>query len=132
MREGVFSRAFNVFTVIYVALLLICQPFSNASEQPNGVNVDAVVAALDKMPAWTDPKSNPEAILAAAQTLASFNTAALREGMQRFIDKRNKAGTYDLGAMSKLFILNRVLVAASEHESEDLVFFGAWDGVPFT
>jgi hypothetical protein len=57
-------------------------------------------------------------------------TAILRVGIGKFVTNCRAEKNYDAGNLSKLFVLNRPLIAVPPRENFSGPFFGGWEGVP--
>jgi hypothetical protein len=136
--------------VVNMSLKIICRPFFGAvlicavvavrlyAAETNQVAmvpddaVDAVVGILESCPAWSDPNTKGEEILAHLAQLSARETSVIRSGMDRFVTRHLSQKTYNIASMSKLFVLNRFLFAVPEKEKFAAPFFGGFEGVPYT
>jgi hypothetical protein len=93
--------------------------------------VENVVTILNKMPAWTEANPKRAQILSRLQQLDALPTATLRAALSEFVKRHRDANTYSIAEMSKGFLMTRFIFKTPEAETENVRFYGGWDGVPF-
>lgn len=104
---------------------------SEAKQQSTtGETPSQVVRILESCPAWSSANANKREIIASLQRLSTNQTSVLRSGIEQFVAKCQSENAYDVGNMSKLFVLNRFVFSVPERDRYDGPFFGGWEGIP--
>jgi hypothetical protein len=123
-------KCFLLFSGCVVAVLLLHSAIANRRTMSPDINVQQVVNALESCPAWSDANAKTNEILASLKLLSNGDTAILRMGIDKYVTMCLAEKRYDIGNMSKLFVLNRLLFAVPASEKFSGPFFGGWEGVP--
>ena len=97
--------------------------------------VQVLVDEIERCPAWSRHTSNDlvvrQAILNHLRTISQAESDDIRSAIELFIAAREKAGSYGVDEMSKLFVLNRYLFDVPvSADPEGAKYFGGWVGVP--
>lgn len=95
---------------------------------PRGFRGHAVVKTIHDVPPWAPASKAPAAAIEKALApLRAFNLADIRRGMELFIAHHVSAGSYSVEQMSRLFLVNRYILAIPEQvpRAEDRAF-GGW------
>jgi hypothetical protein len=109
------------------------------NSQPSSDEQTAVKEIGDRLracPAWSEltaiDRDSSRKIIEALVDISAYDLEIIRKGIAEYISQaeRSQQG-YDVAAMSRLFILNRVLFAVPEKAPRlSVQFFGGWGGVP--
>jgi hypothetical protein len=108
----------------------VCAAETNRETVSPGMSAQEVLKTLESCPAWSDANAGTNEILTRLIPLSKQDTAVLRASVDQFVAKCHSENRYDIGNMSKLFVLNRVLFAVPAKEKFSGPFFGGWEGVP--
>lgn len=98
--------------------------------------VNDAIDLLNSIPAWSEIAPNGhesrQEVIAKLSQLSKNDSEVLRDVISRYVDRKKASATgYDVAAMSRLYLLNRVLFNVSDRAKLGSPRFGSFAGIPY-